>query len=94
MFSEVLIKSPITKQEFADYYEFRWEQLRKPLGMPLGSERDHLEEQAHHCMAMQTNNKVSRCWKNSRCLLKKIMQIRYMAVAGEFQKQGVGALLS
>ena len=88
----VLIKSPFTKQEFAEYYEFRWEQLRKPLGMPLGSERDHLEAQAYHCMAIHANNTVvgvGRIHESS----EQIMQIRYMAVAGEFQKQGVGTAI-
>ena len=37
---DILIKSPINKNEYKLYYQFRWETLRKPLLQPKGSEKD------------------------------------------------------
>ena len=34
------LRVPQTAEELEQYYQFRWEMLRKPLHQPKGSERD------------------------------------------------------
>lgn len=85
----MLIKSPSTEQEFASYYQFRWEQLRKPLGLSLGSERDQKEDHAHHCMVVNADGSIVGVGRIHYIGLQE-MQIRYMAVDIQFQNQGIG----
>ena len=85
----VLIKSPSTEQEFASYYQFRWEQLRKPLGLSFGSERDQMEEFAYHCMAVDDNGSLVGVGR-IHITPQQDMQIRYMAVDARYQNQGIG----
>ena len=86
----MLIKSPSTKQEFASYYQFRWEQLRKPLGLSLGSERDQKEDHAHHCMAVDNDGSLVGVGR-IHTTPQQDMQIRYMAVDARYQNQGIGS---
>ena len=88
----VLIKSPSTEQEFASYYQFRWEQLRKPLGLPIGTERDHVEEIAHHCMAVDKGGSLVGVGR-IHITPQHDMQIRYMAVDARYQNQGIGSAI-
>ena len=43
-----LLKSPETNQEWEAYLLFRWEILRKPLGMSKESLADAIEEESFH----------------------------------------------
>ena len=52
------IKSPKTKSEWDEYFNFRWEMLRKPLGMPKESLKDDLEDQSHHLIALNKDQKI------------------------------------
>ena len=87
------IIEPSTSKEFKKYYNLRYEVLRKPWGQPLGSERDEREETSIHRMIIdkKTGNAlaVGRLQINS----KDEAQIRYMAVADEFQGKGLGSQL-
>lgn len=38
------IKSPETESEWKNYYNFRWEMLRKPIGMSKQTVKDDLEK--------------------------------------------------
>jgi ribosomal protein S18 acetylase RimI-like enzyme len=49
------IRSPSTAQEFEQYYHLRWLVLRSPWQQPPGSERDDLEAQSYHLMAIEQN---------------------------------------
>ena len=40
----IIYRVPNTSREFKNYFQFRWELLRKPLGLPQGSEQDELED--------------------------------------------------
>ena len=83
------LTSPQTEKEFADYFQFRWQQLRKPLNLPPGSERDEYETQAIHRMAVTPKQQiigVGRIHFDSA----QTMRIRYMAVAEAFQRKGIG----
>ena len=86
------IKKPETEKEFSDYYELRWRVLREPWQQPKGSEKDELEDESFHVMAVDENNKiigVGRLHFNT----ETDAQIRYMAVAPEYEKQGIGTLI-
>ena len=85
-----LLKSPETNQEWEAYLLFRWEILRKPLGMSKESLADAIEEESFHLMGVDEQNKViasGRVHFNS----SKEAQIRYMAVDQAFQRKGVGS---
>ncbi len=85
------IIEPTTSEEFKKYYNLRYEVLRKPWGQPLGSERDEGEGTSIHRMIIdkKTGNAlaVGRLQFNST----HEAQIRYMAVADEFQGKGLGS---
>ena len=85
------IIEPNSSAEFEQYYNLRYEVLRKPWGQPPGSERDEEEETSIHRMIIdkKTGNAlaVGRLQFNST----HEAQIRYMAVANEFQGKGLGS---
>ena len=85
------IIEPKSSEEFRQYYNLRYEILRKPWGQPLGSERDEGEETSIHRMIINELTgealAVGRLQYNS----KDEAQIRYMAVSDDFQGQGLGS---
>ncbi len=84
-----IIKQPETEVEFKDYYHLRWKLLRAPWNQPEGSEVDDIEDQCFHTMAFDEDSKViavARLQFNSNTEA----QIRYMAVAGTHERQGIG----
>ena len=85
-----LIKSPETNQEWEAYLLFRWEVLRKPLGMSKESLADSIEDESFHLMGVDDQNKViasGRVHFNSSVEA----QIRYMAVDDNFKRKGIGS---
>ena len=84
------IIEPKSREDFNRYYNLRYEVLRKPWGQPKGSERDEGEETSIHRMVIDEKTRevlaVGRLQYNS----KDEAQIRYMAVANAFQRQGLG----
>ena len=86
----ITIKEPKTEKEFDAYYNLRWRVLREPWNQPKGSEKDELEGNSFNVMACDENDKVigvGRLHFNN----DNEAQIRYMAVALEYEKQGVGS---
>jgi len=86
------IVEPSTRDKFQRYYELRWKILRAPWNQPRGSEQDELEQSSHHLMVTGDNHAViavGRLHFNS----VRVAQIRYMAVAIDQQRKGVGTLL-
>ena len=86
------IKQPVTDNEFSAYFKLRWQLLRAPWNQPKGSEVDDIEEQCFHIMAVDKQNNVTgvaRLQFNST----REVQIRYMAVAKEHERKGIGRLL-
>ena len=85
------IIEPTTSKEFKKYYNLRYKVLRKPWGQPPGSERDEGEETSIHRMIVDEETEeavaVGRLQFNS----SHEAQIRYMAVADEFQGKGLGS---
>ena len=85
-----LLKSPETNQEWEAYLLFRWEVLRKPLGMSKESLADSIEDESFHLMGVDDQNKViasGRVHFNS----SSEAQIRYMAVDDNFKRKGIGS---
>ncbi|NOQ90343.1 MAG: GNAT family N-acetyltransferase [Gammaproteobacteria bacterium] len=88
-----VISQPHSEKEYKQYYQLRWKILRAPWKQPEGSEIDNIEEPCIHVMAVDTgsDNKtsvtgVARLQYNSATEA----QIRYMAVAKEYERQGIG----
>jgi len=88
---KITILKPTTPEEFKKYYILRYEVLRKPWGKLLGSERDNGEETSIHRMIVDKSTRevlaVGRLQFNSA----HEAQIRYMAVASDYQGQGLGS---
>lgn len=86
------IRQPQTEDEFKSYLLLRWQLLRAPWNQPQGSEVDDIEDQCFHLMAVNEDQEViavARLQYNS----DSEAQIRYMAVAGSYQGQGIGRRL-
>ena len=85
------IIEPKSPEEFIRYYNLRYEILRKPWGQSQGTEKDEAEEASIHRMLIDEKTgealAVGRLQFNS----SDEAQIRYMAVADEFQGQGLGS---
>ncbi|MBT8195234.1 MAG: GNAT family N-acetyltransferase [Bacteroidia bacterium] len=91
MTDSLKIKSPQTQTEFDEYYNLRWEMLRKPWNKEPGSEKDEGDKNALHFMAMINDSiaGVARLQFNS----PNQAQLRYMAVSSNHQKNGIGSAL-
>ena len=84
------IKSPKTPEEWDNYFLFRWEMLRKPLGMSKNSLKDELESSSFHLIAIDEYKKVvgsGRVHFNS----DEEAQIRYMAISENLKRKGIGS---
>ena len=85
------ILEPSSKREWEDYYKLRWEVLRKPLGLKIGSEKDELEYSSIH-RAIKINRKIIAVGR-LHFLDSKIAQIRYMGVNQQYHNQGLGGMI-
>lgn len=86
------IQQPSIADQFKRYYHLRWKILRKPWGQAEGTEKDNIEDQCFHIMAVTPDNKVigvARLQFNSN----SVAQIRYMAVDNKHERTGVGRAL-
>ena len=85
------IKQPATPEEFRQYYDLRWRLLRAPWGEPEGSEIDDIEDSCFHILVMDADKPVGvgRLQYNSVAEA----QIRYMAVAGAYERKGTGRMI-
>jgi N-acetylglutamate synthase-like GNAT family acetyltransferase len=88
------IKSPASQEEWANYFQLRWQVLRAPWQQPIGSEKDDLEfnDTTFHAMAISENNEILGVAR-LHLLPKNTAQVRYMAVSDISQGMGVGSQL-
>ncbi len=86
---QITYRSPTSAKEFKDYFRFRWQLLREPLGLERGSEQDELEHSAFHLAAFNKERIIAV----GRLQIEKnnTARIRYMAVDNAFRKQGIGS---
>ena len=85
-----IIKSPETTLEWEKYFNFRWEMLRKPLGMSKDTIKDELEDRSFHLIAVNDKKEIigsGRLHFNNG----NEGQIRYMAVTNSIQRKGLGS---
>ena len=83
------IKSPENQEEWENYLTFRWEILRKPLGMSKDSLADSIEDKSFHLMGIDDEEKVIASGR-VHFNYENEAQIRYMAVDDSFKRKGVG----
>lgn len=84
--------TPKTEKQIAKYYHFRWQMLREPLRLPVGSERDEFDEMSHHRMIVDGRGRpmaVGRLYITP----DHEGQIRFMAVKPNRRNKGVGSLI-
>ncbi len=86
-----IIKQPETEEEFEQYYDLRWRILRAPWGEAKGSEIDDIEDRCYHVMVTDDDDCIGtgRLQYNT----DNEAQIRYMAVADGYERQGIGKLI-
>jgi GNAT superfamily N-acetyltransferase len=87
--AEYRLVMPETAEEFERYFDLRWRVLRAPWDQPRGSERDELESQCLHLLALSGRGIAMGI---GRLQLNRPgeAQIRYMAVDAPFRGRGVG----
>ncbi len=88
----MIIKTPVTSEEWEKCYDLRWRILRAPWNQPRGSEIDEYEKSAITMMAIDDENNVvgtGRAHFNN----KDEAQIRFMAVENFYRGKGVGAAI-
>lgn len=87
------IIEPNSSAEFEQYYNLRYEVLRKPWLQPKGSEKDDGDKSSIHRMIIDESNgkavAVGRLQFNTR----EEAQIRYMAVSDNYQLKGYGNII-
>ena len=88
--SNYFIRPPESKEEWKNYFIFRWELLRKPLGMSKESLEDDLEDSSYHLMGIDDENNIIA---SGRVHFNDInqAQIRYMAVKDSYKRKGIGS---
>ena len=94
------LTEPRSEEEFEEYYRLRYERLRKPLGLPPGSERDDPAEPASVHIIAKIDGRVvaAACWavgmrkeENSRILF---VRFRQMAIDPDFEGRGIGGAIT
>ncbi len=83
------LRSPQNAEEFAQYYQLRWQILRKPWQQAIGSEQDEREQQSIHRLIIDEKSKVLAVGRLEQYSPEQ-GQIRYMAVCESVQGQGLG----
>jgi N-acetylglutamate synthase-like GNAT family acetyltransferase len=87
----MIVRVPLTDEEFDKYYDLRWRILRAPWNQPKGSEKDELEGKSIHIIAINEGEIVG-CGRIHFNSIDEA-QIRYMAVENELQGRGIGKLI-
>ena len=88
---QITYRPPNSKKEFAEYFNFRWESLRKPLDLEKGSEQDEFEKTAFHIAGF--SNEIIIAVGRLQINDDSTARIRYMAVDSQIRNQGVGSKL-
>ena len=88
---KITVIEPQTPEEFKQYYSLRYKILRKPWGQPRGSERDNEDEISYHRMIIDEATGDAIAVGRLQINTTEEAQIRYMAVADNYQGQGLGS---
>lgn len=85
-------RTPNNKNEFDQYFHFRWLHLRKNWQQPPGSEQDELEPQAFHRIIVDEKGTIFGC---ARLHFKTPTTaiVKYVAIEPKSQGNGFGKIL-
>lgn len=86
------IATPTTEADFEQYYQFRWEVLRKPWNYPPGSEKDEYETVSEHRMILNGQGDIVACGR-VHLNTSEEAQVRHIAVSPEQQRKGLGQMI-
>ncbi|MGR5540911.1 GNAT family N-acetyltransferase, partial [Vibrio campbellii] len=84
--------TPKTENQWNKYYQFRWQMLREPWRMPVGSERDEFDTMSYHRMITDSRGRpmaIGRLYITP----DSEGQIRFMAVKQNRRSKGLGSLV-
>lgn len=87
----VKIRTPQTPQEWENYYQLRFDVLRKPLDQPLGSERNDGDANGIH-FALYENGQLKAIARLD-IADEKVAQVRFVAVDPNVQGKGYGKMI-
>lgn len=85
------IRKPITPREWEQYYDMRYNVLRKPLNQPLGSERNDGDLAGQHFALYE--NEILRAIARLDNNGDGVSQVRFVAVHHDSQGKGFGKLI-
>ncbi|MCH2231422.1 MAG: GNAT family N-acetyltransferase [Crocinitomicaceae bacterium] len=85
------IRRPVTPKEWENYYDMRYNVLRKPLNQPLGSERNDGDLSGRHFALY--DNQILRAIARLDSAGEGISQVRFVAVHPDSQGKGYGRLI-
>ena len=87
------IIEPNSSAEFEQYYNLRYEVLRKPWLQPKGSEKDDGDKSSIHRMIIDESNGKAVAVGRLQFNTSEEAQIRYMAVSENYQLKGYGNII-
>ena len=87
------IIEPNSSAEFKQYYNLRYEVLRKPWLQPKGSEKDDGDKSSIHRMIIDESNGKAVAVGRLQFNTSEEAQIRYMAVSDNYQLKGYGNII-
>ena len=87
------IIEPNSSAEFKQYYNLRYEVLRKPWLQPKGSEKDDDDKSSIHRMIIDESNGKAVAVGRLQFNTSEEAQIRYMAVSDNYQLKGYGNII-
>jgi predicted GNAT family N-acyltransferase len=89
----VKIIEPNSSAEFEQYYNLRYEVLRKPWLQPKGSEKDDGDKSSIHRMIIDESNGKAVAVGRLQFNTIEEAQIKYMAVSDNYQLKGYGNII-
>ena len=87
------IIEPNSSAEFEQYYNLRYEVLRRPWLQPKGSEKDDDDKSSIHRMIIDESNGKAVAVGRLQFNTTEEAQIRYMAVSDNYQLKGYGNII-
>ena len=88
----LILRSPMSPDEWDAYFELRWRILCQPWGQPRGSERDSMDDSAVHLLLLDSARKPLACGR-LHFNTPDEAQVRFMAVDENGRGRGYGRRL-
>ncbi len=87
-----VVHKPDSEEELEEYFDFRWLQLRKPWGYPVGSEKDEYDVVSEHRVIKDHNGDIVGCGR-VHLNTPEEAQLRHIAVREDYRRKGVGQMV-